>query len=97
MKTTIAGLLVLPFLALDPSPAAAQANRPWCAQYYGSLGGGTNCGFTILRSVHDDGRPGHGRLVRAEPGVSTLRRAARETSTVRQRPSEHSVRTASAV
>jgi hypothetical protein len=33
MKTITAGLLVVPLLiALNASPAA-QANRPWCAQY----------------------------------------------------------------
>ena len=46
MKTVAAGLLVVPFLlALVTSPAAAQANRPGCSQYYG-FGGATNCGFT---------------------------------------------------
>jgi hypothetical protein len=60
MKTTIAGFLVLPFLALDPSPAAAQANRPWCAQYYGSLGGGTNCGFTSYDQCMMTAGPGTG-------------------------------------
>ena len=59
MKTTIAGLLVLPFLALDPSPAAAQANRPWCAQYYG-FGGGTNCGFTSYQQCMMTAGPGTG-------------------------------------
>jgi hypothetical protein len=60
MKTTVAGLLVVPLLALDPSPAAAQANRPWCAQYYGSLGGGTNCGFTSYEQCMMTAGPGTG-------------------------------------
>jgi hypothetical protein len=31
--------------ALFASPASAEIYRPWCAQYYGNNGGGTNCGF----------------------------------------------------
>ena len=27
------------------SPGSAEVYRPWCAQYYGNNGGGTNCGF----------------------------------------------------
>ena len=27
------------------TPAEAEIYRPWCAQYYGFGGGGTNCGF----------------------------------------------------
>lgn len=32
--------------AIVASPASAEVYRPWCAQYYGANGGGTNCGFT---------------------------------------------------
>jgi hypothetical protein len=28
-----------------PHSAEAESYRPWCAQYYGFGGGGTNCGF----------------------------------------------------
>ena len=39
-------LLALATLApLDCRPAVAEIYRPWCAQYYGFGGGGTNCGF----------------------------------------------------
>ena len=31
--------------ALFASPSSAEIYRPWCAQYYGNNGGGTNCGF----------------------------------------------------
>ena len=31
--------------AIFASPASAEVYRPWCAQYYGNNGGGTNCGF----------------------------------------------------
>ena len=31
--------------ALFTSPSSAEIYRPWCAQYYGNNGGGTNCGF----------------------------------------------------
>jgi hypothetical protein len=31
--------------ALFVSPSSAEVYRPWCAQYYGNNGGGTNCGF----------------------------------------------------
>ena len=41
-----AGLFALAALAaIVPRPAAAEIYRPWCAQYYGFGGGGTNCGF----------------------------------------------------
>ena len=61
MKTILVGLLVVPLLlSLDPSPAAAQANRPWCAQYYGSFGGGTNCGFTSYQQCMMTAGPGTG-------------------------------------
>jgi hypothetical protein len=39
---------LLPFFLLaatGASPASAEIYRPWCAQYYGNNGGGTNCGF----------------------------------------------------
>jgi hypothetical protein len=32
--------------AIIATPAQAEIYRPWCAQYYGANGGGTNCGFT---------------------------------------------------
>jgi Protein of unknown function (DUF3551) len=70
MKTIAAGLLVVPFLVpLVSSPAAAQANRPWCAQYYG-FGGATNCGFTSYQQCMIDGGTGHRRLVRAQSALS---------------------------
>ena len=60
MKTVAAGLLVVPFLLpLVSSPAAAQANRPWCAQYYG-FGGATNCGFTSYQQCMMTAGPGTG-------------------------------------
>ena len=36
----------------------------------------------LLPAVHDDGGPRHRRMVRSEPGVSGLRRAARATTAV---------------
>jgi hypothetical protein len=60
MKTIAAGLLVVPLLiALNASPAAAQSNRPWCAQYYGR-GGATNCGFTSYQQCMMTAGPGTG-------------------------------------
>ena len=32
-------------VASVPTSAEAEIYRPWCAQYYGFGGGGTNCGF----------------------------------------------------
>ena len=41
-----AGLFALAALAaVVPRSAEAEIYRPWCAQYYGFGGGGTNCGF----------------------------------------------------
>jgi hypothetical protein len=39
--------LTLLAAAALPGPAAAQT-YPWCAQYGGRDGGGTNCGFVTL-------------------------------------------------
>jgi len=39
-------LFVIARVASVPPPADAEIYRPWCAQYYGNNGGGTNCGFT---------------------------------------------------
>ena len=36
--------------ALFASPALL-IYRPWCAQYYGNNGGGTNCGFVSYDSA----------------------------------------------
>jgi hypothetical protein len=38
-------LLVTALVASVPHSAKAEIYRPWCAQYYGFGGGGTNCGF----------------------------------------------------
>ena len=32
-------------ITIDLHQAAAEVYRPWCAQYTGSRGGATNCGF----------------------------------------------------
>ena len=39
-------LFVTALVASVPHSAKAEIYRPWCAQYYGANGGGTNCGFT---------------------------------------------------
>ena len=39
-------LFASPLVASVPHSAEAEIYRPWCAQYYGNNGGGTNCGFT---------------------------------------------------
>jgi len=33
------------FAVILAHPTAAEIYRPWCAQYMGSRGGSTNCGF----------------------------------------------------
>ena len=67
MKTVAAGLLVVPFLLpLVSSPAAAQANRPWCAQYYG-FGGATNCGSTSYQQCMMTAGPGTGAWCARNP------------------------------
>ena len=38
-------LFVTARVASVPHSAKAEIYRPWCAQYYGFGGGGTNCGF----------------------------------------------------
>jgi hypothetical protein len=38
-------LFASPLVASVPHSAEAEIYRPWCAQYYGFGGGGTNCGF----------------------------------------------------
>src|SRR6476646_9129831 len=38
-------LFASPLVASVPHSAEAESYRPWCAQYYGFGGGGTNCGF----------------------------------------------------
>jgi hypothetical protein len=38
-------LFVTALVASVPHSAKAEIYRPWCAQYYGFGGGGTNCGF----------------------------------------------------
>jgi len=42
----LAPCFVIALVASVPPPADAEIYRPWCAQYYGNNGGGTNCGFT---------------------------------------------------
>jgi hypothetical protein len=39
-------LFLTALVASVPPRAHAEIYRPWCAQYYGNNGGGTNCGFT---------------------------------------------------
>jgi len=45
-KVSVAALVMMPVL-LTQTPATALPcdNTRWCAQYGGSAGGGTNCGF----------------------------------------------------
>ena len=38
-------LFLTALVASVPHSAKAEIYRPWCAQYYGRGGGGTNCGF----------------------------------------------------
>ena len=48
MRPTAYRLLLASFLLgalMFTSPSSADIYRPWCAQYYGNNGGGTNCGF----------------------------------------------------
>jgi hypothetical protein len=42
------GLTALAAILLLTAPASEAAEYPWCAQYGGEDGGGTNCGFTTL-------------------------------------------------
>ena len=59
--------------ALFASPSSAEIYRPWCAQYYGNNGGGTNCGYTSYEQCMMDVVP--------VPGVYGIRgtwRMARE-------------------
>ena len=54
MKSIWHGTVILSAAALGlilalPTPAHAEVQYPWCAQYSGRDGdGGTNCGFTTL-------------------------------------------------
>ncbi len=47
-KTRVASALLASctLITIDLHQAAAEIYRPWCAQYTGSRGGATNCGFT---------------------------------------------------
>ena len=40
-------LFASPLVASVPHSAEAEIYRPWCAQYYGFGGGGTNCGWCV--------------------------------------------------
>jgi hypothetical protein len=50
MRLTLRAGLLLAAIALPAVPAAAQQPiyYPWCANYGGMGGGGTNCGFSTL-------------------------------------------------
>ena len=48
--------------ALFASPSSAEIYRPWCAQYYGNNGGGTNCGFVSYEQCKMTATPGTGTV-----------------------------------
>ena len=48
----LAALAALAMLALA-SPATAETEYPWCAQYTGEDGGGRNCGFSTIEQCMD--------------------------------------------
>ena len=51
---TIAALVIVP-AALSQTPAGALPcdNTRWCAQYSGTAGGGTNCGFFTIEQCRE--------------------------------------------
>ena len=56
----IALLLILPGVLIEARQASAEVYRPWCAQYTGARGGGTNCGFTSYEQCRMTATPGSG-------------------------------------
>ncbi|HEX3939501.1 MAG TPA: DUF3551 domain-containing protein [Xanthobacteraceae bacterium] len=53
MKTLIFLAVAIAGAATLAAPAQAQ-NYPWCAQYGGSSGSPTNCGFSTYRQCQED-------------------------------------------
>jgi hypothetical protein len=48
MRALLAAFVVAALAAAPGQPASAEICRPWCVQYGGRDGGGTNCGFISL-------------------------------------------------
>jgi Protein of unknown function (DUF3551) len=46
IRSTFALLAFCSLAAIVPRPTVAETYRPWCAQYFDSNSGTTNCGFT---------------------------------------------------
>jgi hypothetical protein len=68
MRTIVLLLLLLGgAVAIDARQASAEVYRPWCAQYTGSRGGGTNCGFTSYEQCRMTATPGSGAVCVRNP------------------------------
>src|SRR5262245_53969965 len=57
-QTRVIAALVMAPVGLTQTPASAYAlpydPYPWCAQYSGDGGGGTNCGFLTIEQCRED-------------------------------------------
>ena len=73
----MAALVVVP-VVLTHTPASAYDPYPWCAQYSGDGGGGTNCGFLTIEQCRADVSGIGGFCVPNQfynPGQTSARRA----------------------
>jgi hypothetical protein len=89
----MAALAVVP-LVLTQTPASAYDlpydPYPWCAQYSGDGGGGTNCGFLTIEQCRADVSGIGGFCVRNQfynPGYASAGRVQKTTILVRLRTS----------
>ena len=69
----IAAALVM--LTHTPANALPYDPYPWCAQYSGSGGGGTNCGFTTIEQCRATVSGIGGFCVHNHPGQASAGRA----------------------
>ena len=47
-KSVLAFFILAAIASISATPARAEIEYPWCAQYGGRCGGGRNCGFSTI-------------------------------------------------
>ena len=58
IRSALALVAVGSLAAIAPCPSHAEVYRPWCAQYYDSNSGATNCGFVSYEQCMATARGG---------------------------------------